>query len=79
MTNHERRLLELLAGSEDGANHALLQAHGFTLQSLINVVGAGLASATPERVYAAGKPVDVARMRITAAGRRALAEPAGLG
>ena len=72
MTADKRRLLELLAGSADGTTDALLTAHGFKLDVLISIVSAGLATATPERVYAAGKPVEVTRVRITDAGRRAL-------
>jgi hypothetical protein len=74
MTADERRMLELLAASEDGCTDALLTAHGFKLDVLISIVSARLATATPERVFAAGKPVEVTRVRITDAGRRVLAE-----
>jgi hypothetical protein len=33
MTADERRLLEMLAGSEDGVSWALLLAHGFLLET----------------------------------------------
>jgi hypothetical protein len=75
MTADERRLLELLVASHEGATDALLQAYGLKLDILISIVSAGLATATPERALAGGKPVDVTRVRITDAGRRALAEP----
>ena len=39
---------------------------------LVELVRDGLASATAERVVAGGKTVEVASMRITEAGRRAL-------
>jgi hypothetical protein len=65
MTADERRLLELLVASDEGATDDLLQAHR----------SAGLATATPEHALAGGKPVDVTLVRITDAGRRALAEP----
>jgi hypothetical protein len=74
MTDEERRLLEMLAGSADGTTDALLTAHGFKLDVLIRIVSAGLATATPERVFAGAKPVEVTRVRITDAGRRALAD-----
>jgi hypothetical protein len=74
MTADERRLLELLVASDEGATDALLQAHGLKLDILISIVSAGLATATPERALVGGKPVDVTRVRITDAGRRALAE-----
>ena len=76
MTAAERRLLEMLAGSADGTTDALLTAHGFKLDVLISIVTAEFATATPERVFAAGKPVEVTRVRITDAGRRAVAERA---
>jgi hypothetical protein len=52
----------------------LLRAHGFKLDVLISIVSAEFATATPERTFAAGKPVEVTRVRITDAGRRALAD-----
>jgi hypothetical protein len=73
MTADERRLLELLAGSADGYTVALLRAHGFTVALMVDVVRAELATAKAERVFAAGKPVEITRVRITDAGRRALA------
>ena len=74
MTADERRLLELLVASHEGATDASLLAHGLKLDMLISIVSAGLATATPERALVGGKPVDVTRVRITGAGRRALAE-----
>ena len=71
MTKDERRLLELLAGSEDGATDALLQAHGFTLDLMVGLVRRGLVTAQSERVFAAGKQVEATRVRITDAGRQA--------
>ena len=68
MTADERRLLELLAESANGATDALLQAHGFTLGMMVDVVRAGLATATAERVLAAGRPVESTRVWITDAG-----------
>lgn len=50
-----------------------MRAHGFTTEMLVELVRAGLASAQTERVVAGGRVVEVARVRITAAGRRALA------
>jgi hypothetical protein len=76
MASDERRLLELLVESEGGATDALLAGCGFSLDLIVGLVQAGLATATRERTFAASKPVEVSRVRITVAGRRALAERA---
>jgi hypothetical protein len=78
LTKDERRLLELLAASGDGCTEAFLQgAYGFMLDMMIGVVRAGLMTAMVERVFAGGKPVHITRVRITDAGRQALAERQG--
>jgi hypothetical protein len=69
-----RRALELLASCRDGCTEALMLAHGFTVDTLVEMINAGLASATTERVVAGGRTIEVARVRITEAGRRALAK-----
>jgi hypothetical protein len=53
--------------SRDGATEAIMLAHGFTVPL------AGLPSAKAERVRAGSKTIAVATLRITEAGRRALA------
>jgi hypothetical protein len=50
-------------------------AHGFTVEMLVDLVRAGLATAKAERVVAGGRSMKVARVQITEAGRRTLAEP----
>jgi hypothetical protein len=65
----QRRALELLAASaRHGCTEAFLLAHGFTLDLLTDMVGAGLATAQIERGRAGGQN----RLHITEAGRRAL-------
>jgi hypothetical protein len=58
----------------DGATEAILLAHGFTMDMLVELVRAGLATATAERVVAGGRKMEVATLRITDAGRKALAK-----
>jgi hypothetical protein len=70
-----RRALELLAGSRDGATEAIMLAHGFSVEQMVDLVRAGLATAKAERVVAAGRTAVVARVRITEAGRRVLGKP----
>jgi hypothetical protein len=71
------RALELLAACRDGCTEAHMLAHGFTVAQMVELVRAGLASATAERVIAGRRTVEVARVRITAAGRRALGHGEG--
>jgi hypothetical protein len=70
-----RRALELLAASPDGYTEALMLANGFTVEQMVEMVRAGLANAEPERMMAGGRQIEVARLRITEAGRRALVQP----
>jgi membrane carboxypeptidase/penicillin-binding protein PbpC len=51
-----------------------MRVHGFTIDMLVELVRAGLATATSERVVAGGRTIEVARVRITGAGRRALVD-----
>jgi hypothetical protein len=66
----------LLAASRDGCTEAIMLAHGFTIEQMVELIHAGLATAKAERVVAGGRAIEVARVRITEAGRRALAETA---
>jgi hypothetical protein len=66
-----RHALSLLAGSSHGCTEAILLAHGFTIESLIALVRGGLATATPEIVHVGSRPIEVVRVGITDAGRRA--------
>jgi len=49
-------------------------AHGFTVDMLIELVTARLATAETERMMAGGRPVEVVRFRITEGGRHALSQ-----
>jgi len=48
-------------------------AHGFTVAQMVELVRDGLATATAERVVAGNRTIEIARVRITGTGRRALA------
>lgn len=70
-----RRALELLADCpHEGCSEAVLLAHGFTIGQMVELVRAGLATATPQRVKAGRERREVATLRITDAGRRMLAK-----
>jgi hypothetical protein len=68
-----RRALELLAGSTDGCTEAIMLAHGFKVELQVALINAGLATAHTEHMVAGGRPMEVTRVRITDAGRRAIA------
>jgi hypothetical protein len=63
-----RRALELLASCRDGCTEAIMLAHGFTIDMMVELVRAGLATAESERVVAGSKTIEVARVRITEGG-----------
>jgi hypothetical protein len=69
-----RRALELLAASPDGCSEAIMLAHGFTVDFLVELIRTGMATTWTERVVSGGHAMEVARVRITEVGRRALAE-----
>jgi hypothetical protein len=66
-----RRALELLASCRDGCTGAMMLAHGFTIPQMVELVRAGLTTATADRVR---RTIEVARVRMTEARRRALTE-----
>jgi hypothetical protein len=67
------RALELLAGrGEEGCTKAILRANGFATAEIVELVRGGLATATAEHEVAGGREHEVARVRITDAGRRVL-------
>jgi hypothetical protein len=74
--NVERRqALELLTGSPDGLTVRQLLMRGFTRRMLTGLVNNGLAATQPESIKGAdGETIEVVRVRITEAGRRAIAE-----
>jgi hypothetical protein len=48
-----RRALELLASCRDGCTEAIMLAHGFSIDMMVELMNAGLATAKTERVLAA--------------------------
>jgi hypothetical protein len=70
-----RRALALLAGSPDGRTEAVMMAHGFKLDLLVELVHDGLATARAERMRVGGREIEVTSMQITETGRRALERP----
>jgi hypothetical protein len=58
----------LLASCRDGCTEALMLAHRFSIDMMVELVNGGLASVTTERVVAGGRTIEVARVRITRGG-----------
>jgi hypothetical protein len=52
----------------------MMVAHGFTIPQMIELINAAPATATAECVVAGRRTIEVARVRITDAGRRARAK-----
>src|SRR2546430_7019677 len=70
-----RRALELLEASIDGCTEAIMLAYGSKTEVLVELVNAELATSTIERMVIGGRGGKNIRLRITAAGRRALTQP----
>jgi hypothetical protein len=74
LTAEQRRALAMLTSAgRDGASQASLMAHGFCVSMTAGLVKRGLATLTHEKVRAGSRLIDVGKVRITAAGRDALA------
>ena len=69
-----RRALVLLADAADGWNEALMLAYGISPGLIADLVETGLATKRAERAVTGRRPIEVNRIRITDAGRAALAE-----
>lgn len=67
-----RALAALADAGQTGCTDASMMAHGFTIALLVELIHEGLASVTPQRVRAGGRMIEVARVRITDAGRQAV-------
>jgi hypothetical protein len=69
-----RRALELLASCRDGCAEAIMLAHGFTVEQMVELFPAGLVTVTTERMVAGGRAFEVTCMKISAAGLASVLE-----
>ena len=69
-----RRALELLDAARNGCTEAIMLAHGFSVDVLAELIRDGLATVSTERAMVGARKIEVARWRITEAGRRALTD-----
>jgi hypothetical protein len=73
ISDEQRRALRLLGRNPKGYTEAMLMAHGFTIAMVAVLVRDGLVTATPQTGRAGKRPVKIVRLRITDAGRHAIA------
>jgi hypothetical protein len=76
---NRRRILELLARNRDGMTESLLASSGLVVPDVVALVRAGLANVSRDGIVMKSETIEVARARITDAGRRALANDPGGG
>jgi hypothetical protein len=69
----QRSALQMLAGTPHGSTESIMLAHGFAIGMLRDLVRDGLATAQREKVREGKQYITVTRLRITDAGRRAMA------
>jgi hypothetical protein len=72
LSPERRSALGILADAPHGLTEALLAAHGVTTELLASLVRDGLASVQRQSMKAGGGDVEVTRVKITDAGRRAI-------
>jgi hypothetical protein len=73
LSPQRRRALELLAGTPHGTTEELLvYVHGFSRRMLAGLVRAALATVQRRVIVAGDTPVEVGKVMITDAGRRAI-------
>jgi hypothetical protein len=74
LTNEQRRALRILSRHPDGCAEANMLAHGFKVDQIARLVLDGLARADQHEVPDGGRRINVVWVRITVAGRKAIAE-----
>jgi hypothetical protein len=74
LTDQQRRALQLLAGNPNGCAEATMLANGFEIKILGKLVLDSLAEAEARNTMAGTRRIRVIWMRITDAGRKAIAD-----
>ena len=72
-----RYVLGLLAPKRDGCTVTMLSARGVKLETIDELIEAGFAIKKSE-VVGRGRPIEITRIAITDAGRRAIERPTAL-
>jgi hypothetical protein len=74
LTAEQYRALAMLADAGlNGCTEGMLRVQGFSIGLLSRLVRDDLVTVTPERVRVGGELLEVAKFRITEAGRQAMA------
>ena len=74
VTSEQHRALALLASTPRGClETVLIHVEGFTVDALAELVRVGYVSLAPEAVWAGGRKIELARVNVPDAGRRAIA------
>jgi len=73
-TGAHYRALALLDSCLDGCTEPTMLAHGHSIETLVHLIRADLASVQTEH-WGRGSPIEVARIKINAKGRLALRMP----
>jgi hypothetical protein len=68
----QRRALQMLASARNGLSEDTLLERGISIEDMVELANAGLVSAKRERLIIGGMPIEITRLSITKAGRRAL-------
>jgi len=68
----QARALTLLAASPQGVAEGLLAAHGTSIDTMLELIKSGFATAVGERVRCSDRWIEVARVEITDAGCKAI-------
>jgi hypothetical protein len=76
--DHRRRALRALARSLNGRQEWFLRANGIAAELVADLIEAGLATMQVEHRTTRGREIEVRNVRITDAGRQALAVGRGL-
>jgi hypothetical protein len=74
LDGERKRVLTFLSERPEGCNRAVMIANGFSLALLNRLVRAGLATSHLEREERGDKAIEIVRVKMTEAGRRALTD-----
>ena len=66
------RALRLLGSYPNGCSERLMLWHGVAVETMVDLIRAGLARAETIKRFDRGRPIEVARLNVTEPGRRAL-------